>query len=301
MPVRIATSVSIIVLPTKWIALAGDALAQQVVARLGRVDEQQVGRPRRSRSRLISSGIVRSKLRSPASTWATGMPSFDATSAAASVELTSPGDEHDVRLALERARARAAPSRAPSARRASPSRRRAGGRARRRRAPRGRLATSRRRSAARCGRARARTRPAARASAATIGAIFMKFGRVPTTDSTLSGVTSSRAVRGGRRRPRARAARPRRAGGAAPRGPRRPQPRRRDRRAATTIGGAESKTWSAPTSTHRGDAHMATVGASARPTGQRLRPMRRPGSASAGGAMMIVRIRNAHATPIAPQ
>ena len=40
--------------------------------------------------RLISSGIVRSKLRSPASTWASGMPSFAATRAAATVELTSP-------------------------------------------------------------------------------------------------------------------------------------------------------------------------------------------------------------------
>ncbi len=40
--------------------------------------------------RLISSGMGRSRLRSPASTWATGIPSFTATSAAASVEFTSP-------------------------------------------------------------------------------------------------------------------------------------------------------------------------------------------------------------------
>ena len=41
--------------------------------------------------RLTSSGIVRSKLRRPDSMWATGMPIFTAVSAAARVELTSPG------------------------------------------------------------------------------------------------------------------------------------------------------------------------------------------------------------------
>ena len=41
-------------------------------------------------SRLISSGIVRSKLRNPASRCATGSKSFFATSAAAAVEFTSP-------------------------------------------------------------------------------------------------------------------------------------------------------------------------------------------------------------------
>jgi hypothetical protein len=40
--------------------------------------------------RLISSGIVRSPLRRPASTWATRIPSLLATSAAAAVEFTSP-------------------------------------------------------------------------------------------------------------------------------------------------------------------------------------------------------------------
>ncbi len=41
--------------------------------------------------RLISSGIVRSKLRSPDSRWATSMPRRDAQMAAATVEFTSPG------------------------------------------------------------------------------------------------------------------------------------------------------------------------------------------------------------------
>ena len=40
--------------------------------------------------RLTSSGIVASKLRRPASTCASGMSSLAQTSAAASVELTSP-------------------------------------------------------------------------------------------------------------------------------------------------------------------------------------------------------------------
>ena len=40
--------------------------------------------------RLISSGIESSKLRSPASTWATGTPSLAAAIAAPRVELTSP-------------------------------------------------------------------------------------------------------------------------------------------------------------------------------------------------------------------
>ena len=41
--------------------------------------------------RFSSSGIVRSKLRSPASMWATGTRILAAVSAAATVELTSPG------------------------------------------------------------------------------------------------------------------------------------------------------------------------------------------------------------------
>ncbi|OPY13630.1 MAG: hypothetical protein A4E69_01540 [Syntrophus sp. PtaB.Bin138] len=40
--------------------------------------------------RLISSGMAISKLRSPASTWATRIPIFLATMLQASVELTSP-------------------------------------------------------------------------------------------------------------------------------------------------------------------------------------------------------------------
>ena len=138
----------------------GEPLAQQVVARLGRVDEEQVGDARRRRRRLISSGIVRSKLRRPASTWPTGMPSFAATSAAASVEFTSPGTSTTSGLRLEQHRLEAL----HHARRLLRVRARADAEQVVRLADAELLeedrATSRRRSAGRCGRARARTRPA---------------------------------------------------------------------------------------------------------------------------------------------
>ena len=51
--------------------------------------------------RLISSGMLRSKLRSPASTWATGISSLAAVSAQASVEFTSPATTTTIGLDLE--------------------------------------------------------------------------------------------------------------------------------------------------------------------------------------------------------
>ena len=86
-----ATRVSIIVLPTKCMRSLGDALGAQVLDRLVAVEEELARRSASATIRLTSSGIVRSKLRRPDSTWATGMPSFAAVSAAARVELTSPG------------------------------------------------------------------------------------------------------------------------------------------------------------------------------------------------------------------
>ena len=47
------------------------------------------------RTRLTSSGMLQSNERRPASTWATAMPSLDAASAQASVELTSPATTTD--------------------------------------------------------------------------------------------------------------------------------------------------------------------------------------------------------------
>jgi len=66
-----------------------DALAGQVLGGAALRGEQQISGLVGGR-RLSSSGMVRSPLRRPASTCATGMRSFVAQSAAASVELTSP-------------------------------------------------------------------------------------------------------------------------------------------------------------------------------------------------------------------
>ena len=85
----LASSVSIIGLPTRCTALTGRPsfarypIASGEVANI-RLDSWSVSR------RLISSGIVTSKLRRPASTCAIGMPSLAATSPAATVEFTSP-------------------------------------------------------------------------------------------------------------------------------------------------------------------------------------------------------------------
>ena len=87
---RSATSVSIIVFPTSWIASAWQPSASRCPRASGewvnsRSDTWSVS------TRLISSGIDRSKDRSPASTCPIATPSLHATSAAARVELTSPG------------------------------------------------------------------------------------------------------------------------------------------------------------------------------------------------------------------
>ena len=52
-------------------------------------------------TRLCSSGIARSKLRRPASIWATGMPSFTAASAAGERRVDVAGDDAEVDLVLE--------------------------------------------------------------------------------------------------------------------------------------------------------------------------------------------------------
>ncbi len=86
----LASSVSIIVLPTKRIRVEGTPSR----ARFSNASGECVRRSEESWSvsrRLCSSGIDQSKLRRPASRWQTGMPSFTAASAPASVEFTSPG------------------------------------------------------------------------------------------------------------------------------------------------------------------------------------------------------------------
>ena len=74
--------------------------------------------------RLCSSGMSQSKLRSPASRWQTGIFSFTAASAPASVELTSPGTTTRSGLILTKV-SPASPGPARSVRRGSRSRPRA--------------------------------------------------------------------------------------------------------------------------------------------------------------------------------
>ncbi len=81
---------SIIVLPTKCMRSSAMPSARRFVT------ASSLWRKRYSANssatiRLTSSGIVRSKLRRPDSTWASGMPILTAVSAVARVELTSPG------------------------------------------------------------------------------------------------------------------------------------------------------------------------------------------------------------------
>ena len=77
-------------LPTRTIRSAGDAFAQRGSRSASALGVNNRSESRSVSTRLISSGIVRSQLRSPASTCATRTPSLPATSAQARVELTSP-------------------------------------------------------------------------------------------------------------------------------------------------------------------------------------------------------------------
>ncbi len=86
---RHATSVSIITLPTRKTRSSATPSLRRLSTPLGSVTNSQ-SLSASVRMRLISSGIVRSKLRNPASTCATGTNSLAATRAQASVELTSP-------------------------------------------------------------------------------------------------------------------------------------------------------------------------------------------------------------------
>ena len=89
-PSTFSNRVSIIVLPVNATCSAGDALVEEVVDRVLGVVNSSVDRWSAT-LRLCSSGMVLSKLLSPASRWQTGIWSFTAASAPASVELTSPG------------------------------------------------------------------------------------------------------------------------------------------------------------------------------------------------------------------
>ena len=83
------SSESIMMLPTKWIRSAGTPSARRF-STPSREGAKSRSARRSVTTRLISSGIVQSRLLRPASTCATLKPSFAVTSAAATVEFTSP-------------------------------------------------------------------------------------------------------------------------------------------------------------------------------------------------------------------
>ena len=78
--VQVGRSVSIITLPTRNIATFVDAFPLQVGDRARLGGEQAIGE-RVGHDAIEFFGHLRSKLRSPASTWASRIPSFEATSA----------------------------------------------------------------------------------------------------------------------------------------------------------------------------------------------------------------------------
>ena len=82
-------SESIMVLPTKRTRLTSMPSRARLSSASGLCVSSKSDR-RSVRTRLISSGIVQSPDRRPASRWTIGIPSFDAASAQASVEFTSP-------------------------------------------------------------------------------------------------------------------------------------------------------------------------------------------------------------------
>ena len=100
---RIATSVSIIVLPTSWIPAAG----QPSASRLSRASGEWMKRSCESWSatiRLISSGIVRSNERRPASTCPIGSEQLRGGQRGGQRRVDVAGNEHDVGLGLEQHR-----------------------------------------------------------------------------------------------------------------------------------------------------------------------------------------------------
>jgi len=76
-------------LPTRWMRSGGTPSLNRFSSPSGE-GVRRISASRSVTTRLTSSGMRMSKLRSPASTWATGIQSLAATTLQASVELTSP-------------------------------------------------------------------------------------------------------------------------------------------------------------------------------------------------------------------
>ena len=183
---RIATSVSIMMLPTSWIARRVMPSAQQVARAPPREWMNSSRDSESATTRLISSGIVAVEAAQPGLDVAHGKSSLAATRAAAMVELTSPGTSTTSGSCSSSNGSKAFDDASGLLGVRRPSRRRACGRARGQPSSSKKSLRHRRgRSAGRCGSARARSRRGAPPMRQAIGAIFMKFGRVPTTDTIL--------------------------------------------------------------------------------------------------------------------
>jgi hypothetical protein len=81
--------VSIITLPAKWMRSGATPSRRRFSSAAGSVMKSS-SETASVRTRLTSSGMLRSKLRSPASTCATGIPSLTPARVAARVDVTSP-------------------------------------------------------------------------------------------------------------------------------------------------------------------------------------------------------------------
>ena len=93
---RCASSESIIVLPTKWTRSPVDALAREVLDRALASATSRSALRWSVRRRLCSSGIVRSKLRSPASRCATGTSELHGGERAGERRVHVAGDDDEV-------------------------------------------------------------------------------------------------------------------------------------------------------------------------------------------------------------
>ena len=193
---RKRSSVSIIVLPTKWIRSAGDPLAEQVLVGVA-AGREEVGREVVGQAPVDLLGHPRVEAAQPCLDVRDGVALLDRDERARERRVDVADDDDDAGPDAQQLALELASSRAPSGTRGCPSRRRATRRARRARAPRRRCATDPRRSAGPCA-ASVAVRPAARA-AGRIDAAFMKFGRAPTTTRRSLALSATRAVSAVRR------------------------------------------------------------------------------------------------------
>ena len=178
--------------PTRWTRARVDPLAREVVDAPTREWASSTELRWSVSLRLCSSGIAGSKLRRPASTWATGMPSFDGGERAGERRVDVAGDDDEIRRRSSRSALDARRARVRSARRGcpSPTPRKTSGAAK---PELGEEDVGHLRVVVLPGVDEQLRRRSARSasSARSTGAAFMKFGRAPTTKQTRRGIRRS--------------------------------------------------------------------------------------------------------------